>query len=236
MEKQAELFLASFNRIEKWLQNEYEGSQVPGFAELVRRLSQRKDLLVRQYRDDLLEIAQLRNAIVHDRISPTFVIAEPNEWIVNKIIKIEDQLTRPEQVIPTFQKKVTKIEQETPLTDLLEIVQQKGFMQFPVYQQTQFKGVITSKGIGLWLANHLVDQKISVANQSVRSVLKADKRRNNYRFISKETFVFQALEIFVSNPTIEVILITEDGQEDRPLLGLIRPKDIFNSYYEEWRK
>lgn len=82
--KQAELFLAAFNRIEKWLKNEYDGKQVPGFSELVRRLSQRKDLQVKSYRDDLLELAQLRNAIVHDRISPDFVIAEPNEWVIKK--------------------------------------------------------------------------------------------------------------------------------------------------------
>ena len=32
-----------------------------------------------KYEDDLLQLAQLRNAIVHDRIAVDFVIAEPND-------------------------------------------------------------------------------------------------------------------------------------------------------------
>lgn len=40
-----------------------------GFTELVRRLAQRKQLMIRKYEDDLLQLAQLRNAIVHDRIA-----------------------------------------------------------------------------------------------------------------------------------------------------------------------
>ena len=73
-------FLASFNRIEKWLQKELPGDERFGFSELVRRASKQKISVIEEYEDDLLQIAQLRNAIIHDRISPDFVIAEPNEW------------------------------------------------------------------------------------------------------------------------------------------------------------
>lgn len=42
-------------------------------------------------------MAQLRNAIVHERIADDFVIAEPNEWAVQRIETIEQALTKPEK-------------------------------------------------------------------------------------------------------------------------------------------
>lgn len=75
----SDLFLISFNRIEKWMRDEMGNARNMGFTELVRRLAQRKQLMIRKYEDDLLQLAQLRNAIVHDRIAVDFVIAEPND-------------------------------------------------------------------------------------------------------------------------------------------------------------
>lgn len=72
----SDLFLISFNRIEKWMRDEMGNARNMGFTELVRRLAQRKQLMIRKYEDDLLQLAQLRNAIVHDRIAVDFVIAE----------------------------------------------------------------------------------------------------------------------------------------------------------------
>ncbi|HAQ0355509.1 TPA: hypothetical protein IWO52_001230, partial [Enterococcus faecium] len=71
----SDLFLISFNRIEKWMRDEMGNARNMGFTELVRRLAQRKQLMIRKYEDDLLQLAQLRNAIVHDRIAVDFVIA-----------------------------------------------------------------------------------------------------------------------------------------------------------------
>lgn len=68
----SDLFLISFNRIEKWMRDEMGNARNMGFTELVRRLAQRKQLMIRKYEDDLLQLAQLRNAIVHDRIAVDF--------------------------------------------------------------------------------------------------------------------------------------------------------------------
>lgn len=95
----SDLFLISFNRIEKWMRDEMGNARNMGFTELVRRLAQRKQLMIRKYEDDLLQLAQLRNAIVHDRIAVDFVIAEPNDWTVKRIQLIEQELIQPETVL-----------------------------------------------------------------------------------------------------------------------------------------
>lgn len=233
MGKQAELFLAAFNRVEKWLQHTYGGQQVPGFSELVRRLSKNRQLQVARFQDDLLEIAQLRNAIVHDRISPTFVIAEPNEWIVNKLLTIEKELTKPDYVLPKYRKKVMTFDEETSLKTILKSVNDNGFLQFPIYGKGVFKGLITAKGIGTWLAKHVENDMISIKNQTARAIIASDKRRDNVWFVSAKTYDYQIGELFASDPSLEAILITKTGQKNEPLLGLIRPKDVFDSYYKE---
>ena len=86
-----------------------------------------KQLMIRKYEDDLLQLAQLRNAIVHDRIAIDFVIAEPNDWTVKRIQLIEQELIQPETVLPRFAKRVTGFEQDLPLLELLKIVAEKVF-------------------------------------------------------------------------------------------------------------
>ena len=103
----SDIFLSSFNRIEKWMRDAMGNARNMGFTELVRRLAQRKNAVIKKYEEDLLQLAQLRNAIVHDRIAVDFVIAEPNDWAVNKIQQIEGELLQPETVLPRFSKHVT---------------------------------------------------------------------------------------------------------------------------------
>lgn len=95
----ADQFLSSFNRIEKRLRDELDNPRNMGFSEMVRRLSKSKNINVRRAEDDLLQMAQLRNAIVHEKIGENFVIAEPNEWVVNRIQEIERSLLAPEKVM-----------------------------------------------------------------------------------------------------------------------------------------
>ena len=108
--------------------------------------------MIRKYEDDLLQLAQLRNAIVHDRIAVDFVIAEPNDWTVKRIQLIEQELIRPETVLPRFAKRVTGFEQDLPLLELLKIVAEKRYSQFPLYNKGKFVALITLRNIGFWLA------------------------------------------------------------------------------------
>lgn len=225
-------FLATFNRVEKWLRDEMDQPGSMGFSELVRRLSKRSDLLVRKYQDDLLEIAQLRNAIVHDRISPDFIIAEPNEWVISRLKTIEADLIKPEYVIPRFQKTVTGFDKNVNLSDILSIIAEKGYSQFPIYEQGKFLGLITAHGLGIWMASQDHKNVIEIQGKKVADVLASDRKRHNYRFVDEQTMTYQALEVFLKAPLIETILITKDGNPNGNLIGIIRPRDVFEKYYE----
>ena len=106
----ADTFLASFNRIEKWLRAKLDSPSSMGFSQMVRLVSKKGHVSVKKYEEDLYQFAQLRNAIVHDKVLPEFVIAEPNDWAVLRIQEIEQALLKPKTIGQLFSKKVVMFE------------------------------------------------------------------------------------------------------------------------------
>lgn len=225
--KNSEVFLSSFNRIEKWLREEMGNTRNMGFTELVRRLAGKKKLMVAQNEEDLLQMAQLRNAIVHERISEDFVIAEPNDWAVERIQQIERDLIRPEKVLPRFAKHVTGFEKNIPLLTFLDIVADKRYSQFPLYDKGRFEALITLRAIGFWLAKESQKGKVVLENRTAKELIIKDGKETNYQFVSASTYVFEVERMFHEQATLEAVLITDDGDPNGNLRGIIRPRDIY---------
>lgn len=233
MGERAEEFLSSFNRIEKWFREQSSNPTSMGFSEMVRRLSRKKDSQISLFQDDLLQMAQLRNAIVHEQISTDFVIAEPNEWAVNRISEIEKALISPETVLPRFSKKVTGFDVNISIKEILSIVARKQYSQFPIYDEGIFKGLITVRGLGIWLAVESSKGDIQLEGRKASELLVSNYKGSNYRFVSNDATVFQVEEMFVTQVRLEAILITKDGNPNGSLLGIIRPRDVYNNLEKE---
>lgn len=194
----SDLFLISFNRIEKWMRDEMGNARNMGFTELVRRLAQRKQLMIRKYEDDLLQLAQLRNAIVHDRIAVDFVIAEPNDWTVKRIQLIEQELIQPETVLPRFAKRVTGFEQDLPLLELLKIVAEKRYSQFPLYNKGKFVALITLRNIGFWLAKESQKGPVDLTNKRALDLIIQNGKYTNYHLFQLKHIFTRLKRCFVS--------------------------------------
>ncbi|MGX7243267.1 CBS domain-containing protein [Enterococcus quebecensis] len=233
MGERAEEFLSSFNRIEKWFREQLNNPTNMGFSEMVRRLARKNESQVLMFQDDLLQMAQLRNAIVHERISADFVIAEPNEWAVKRIEEIEESLIRPEKVLPRFSKKVTGFDVNISIKEILAIVARKQYSQFPIYEHGIFRGLITVRGLGIWLAVESSKGDIHLEGRTASELLVSNYKESNYQFVSKETTVYQVERMFVTQIKLEAILITKDGNPNGSLLGIIRPRDLYNNLEKE---
>lgn len=229
----SDVFLSSFNRIEKWMRDKIGDAKNMGFTELVRRLAQKKNGVIRKYEEDLLQLAQLRNAIVHDRIAVDFVIAEPNEWAVNKIQHIEQELIRPEMVLPRFAKHVTGFERDLPLLELLDTITKKRYSQFPLYNKGKFEALVTLRIIGFWLAKESQKGTIDLTHKKAADLIFKDGKYTNYRFVSAKTHILEVEAMFREQGTLEAVLITKDGNPNGNLLGIIRPRDIYQHVEKE---
>ena len=230
----SERFIMAYNRIDKQLQKRARLDHYVGFSQLVRRVA-RKDNMFAQFADDLLEFAELRNAIVHEVVEPEQIIAEPHASVVERIEQIAEIVERPPLVIPKFQREVYVVCSEDSILDVLALAREHGYTQFPVYDaDDQFRGLLTDRCIARWLTFELEKVMLNVIEDiAVADVMVYDKTGgDNVSFLPQNATVFDAYSEFEHHmvydyPRLEAILITTNGRKNEKLLGIITPWDIF---------
>src|SRR5699024_1793571 len=128
MFKNAEKFLTTFNKIDKELMALIQSNDVL-FSKTVLIL-RNSNAIVKRYNDELLEFAELRNAIVHMTVEMDQAIAEPNDSVVAKIVEIEKRLSRPKKVIEAYACEVYAFQESHALSDLLAVTREKSLSKF----------------------------------------------------------------------------------------------------------
>lgn len=232
--ERGERFLAAYNLIERAMQRRAgDPGSKEGFRRLVDHLSG-SDWTVKRWRDDLIEFAELRNAIVHERVSPGYLIAVPLEDTVERIERIASLMDRPPLVYPRFRREVVALRADDPARKVLNALHETGYSQYPVYQQDQYVGLITDGGIARWLAAWLNGRGREAGadplDLTVGEVLKSEKNPDRARFISRQATIYQAESLFAGATgdkwRLAALLITETGNPKEKLLGIITPFDI----------
>lgn len=227
--KNSEAFLTAFNQIEKHLRRKIGARQWIPFTQLIAQ-SSRSSPEVRRFREDLKEFADLRNAIVHDRMNGE-VIAEPNEWAVERIGKIAAVVTSPPAVIPLFAKRVFSIGENRPLGEAVKLMNDHDFTKLPVIGRGHaFVGLLTANTITRWLGATVGGGVIDLRTTTVQQALEFTERGESEMFVGPGASVFQVYELFhrveSRGKTLEAVIITEDGVRSDRFLGLITVADL----------
>jgi len=230
--RNSDRFLTAFNRIDHTMRDIVGTKDFMAFYRLVDQ-AKRKSPLVRKYEDDLRSYADLRNAIVHNRTSTEYVIAEPHTDVVERIEQIDQVLAKPKLVGQLFCKPVLTFETKDSLQQVLKAIDKQKYTQFPVYdERKQFQGLLTTVGITNWLATTMTGDKPDLPKDypTLKDILHHEKNTENYRFISRSMTIYEAEEIFKTGVErgrrFEALLITEHGQADQKLIGIVTPIDI----------
>ena len=225
-----ERFIVAFNKIEKYFDQQIRDTRYVPFHRAVQRL-RKSNPIVSHYQQHLLEFSELRNAIVHERTGHEYTIADPHDDIVELIEKIEQELTAPETVGNLFGKTLRTIQADLTIEEVLNIIKETTFSQFPVYISKQFIGLLTDKCILHFIAQRMNGDCSKLFNTEVRELLKEDAvKEANYRFVPSDMSVFEAESIFMEamkkNKVIDALLITDSGESYDKLKGLISPTDL----------
>lgn len=222
-------FLTAFNRIDRTLRDMVEAKEFTAFYRLMD-LAAKKNSLVRKYEEDLRSYADLRNAIVHNQTSTDYVIAEPHVEVVEKIEQIDEALSKPKQVGALFLKQVLTFQMTDSLNDILNVIRQQKFTQFPVYDGNKFQGLVTTVGITNWVATSMEGAHFSKHIPLLKDLLPYEKNEQSYQFISSSMPIYEAVDIFKRvvgrGSRMEALLITEQGQKDQKLIGIVTPIDL----------
>ncbi|WP_252504400.1 CBS domain-containing protein [Sporosarcina sp. Marseille-Q4943] len=227
--KNSERFIVAYNRIEKILAEKADGDEYTPFYRLIDKVKITNSV-VRKYEDDLRELGDLRNAIVHNRTDIDYVIAEPHDEIVERIELIEEKLSNPLRVGALFGCKVHTLQAEDPLTAALQLMADSRFTQVPFYEDGKFKGLITAAGITYWLAGHSTEDALPREIPTLSDIYNYENRKESFEFVDKDLSVYEAEDYFKRAITrgvrLEALLITENGHADGELIGIIRPFDV----------
>ena len=225
-----ERFEAAYNRIDHALTEMVDRRgrrQKHPFAAKVRIAANRYRRLGK-YVDFLLEIGDLRNAIVHNRTDQDYYIAVPNEDTVTKLEAIEQRMFSPPSVSPQFVRKVITLRADQSLVDVLELVRNDGYSRYPVYEDKRFVGLLTTNGLARWMAEHAKTGRLDVALRevSIEEVVAADHRKDSVAFVARSALLDDVDAMFSDHKPLEAVIITEHGKPHETPIGLISPADI----------
>lgn len=222
-------FEAAYNRIDRALGEllDRNGARRHTFAVKVRLAARRQRRLAR-YQDFLLEVADLRNAVVHNRTGEDVFIAVPSEQTVVELEEIERRMFSPPQVLPRFKRHVTTLTPDQSLSDVFALIRHDGYSRYPVYDRGTFVGLLTSNGLARWGAMHVVGGRLEADLREVRvsDVLGADHRKDHVAFMPRDGFVDDAVQLYRDNPRLEAVIITEHGRASEQPLGMMCAGDL----------
>ncbi|OZI11050.1 hypothetical protein CEW92_13650 [Bacillaceae bacterium SAS-127] len=203
-------FEVAFNRIHQQLKQLVPKQAQHSFIEILHTSAQ-QHAVVRTHLDELKQFAKLRNAIVHQKTEAHSYIAEPHEEIVKRIEQIDALIAKPADALSIASKPVRTVELHTSLTEVLQMIKQFSYSEYPVFTKGGCKGLLTGKDILKWMAHQQIDGSPTLFDVTVQDLL-TEQSTSTLAFIKKEANIFDVEYLFESyqqsNKKLEALLIT----------------------------
>jgi len=224
----AERFLNAYCRLEDELRKITGAGAHESFSFLLEHAA-RSNTAFAQYKDDLKEYAELRNAIVHKRIGDA-PIAEPHPEIVTRIEKIAELITEAPRLDDHFRKHVHICSPRDTLKQALDLLFAGHFNQLPVYNGKKLVGLLSSDSIALWLAEAFQNSDYVYPGVKVKDLLHLASNQDDYAVLSGKDSIFDALDTFERahkrGKHLKAIILTDNGNEDEHPIGIITTLEI----------
>ena len=226
----SEEFLNYYNLIDTFLRKEDNLGNEVTFSQIMKTSSNK---VVKRYKDELLSLGQLRNAIVHNPKIENKVIAEPHEETVRRIKGLYKEITNPKKVIPDFQFEILGAHEDDYINNILREMRKKSISQFPVFsKENVVVELINTNTISRWLSSKLESNgTVMVENIKIKDLIPSIEFCGNYQFISRNTSIYEAYDHFITymnskKRNLDLLFITDSGRKTERLLGLVTIEDI----------
>jgi predicted transcriptional regulator len=229
MIKNSTRFIEAYNKIEIEMERRMKIDRRIGFSERVRRLAGH-DSFFKRYRRVLEEFADLRNAIIHERIDGE-VIAEPHEKVVLQFEHIAQLLTQPTLIKEKYLCKVDVCFADEMVLNVARQMISKSYSQLPVYnREYQFVGILTTDA----MMRYQVLNNRNLEGVSIGEVLPVGKDVQRVAFLSPEHSLIDVVEMFEQamgkGIKLYVVLITKQAKRDHLPLGIITVHELPEIY------
>ena len=224
----ANRFIAAYNAIDSSLRNIYSLKRSLNFSEVIRK-TVLLNSVVRKYEDDLIDYGRLRNAIVHKGNS-NFVIAEPHVDVVEKMEGIARLISTPPLAYDKISThEVLCVNSTDLLRDAIKLMARSGYSNLPVYTDNKLVGVLNGQRLMDILGRHLLKndniQKF-VDKVTIADIIEELGNEHYYCLVDEKVTIEQVMNLFETNNKLLIVLITKQGTEEYPPLGIITKDDV----------
>ena len=224
----ANRFISAYNSIDSSLRSIYGLKRSLNFSEVIRK-TVLLNSVVRKYEDDLIDYGRLRNAIVHKGNS-NFVIAEPHEDVVEKMEGIASLISTPPLAYDRISThEVLCVNGEDKLAKAIKLMARSGYSNLPVYTENKLVGVLNGQRLMDIIGLHLLaGQNIQkfIDSVTVSDIIEELANEQYYCLADEKITIEQVMNLFETNNKLLIVLITKQGTQDYPPLGIITKDDV----------
>lgn len=228
-------FIDLFNQLDEYLRIKHFNNN-SSYTSYVKKLFYVKKhklepLIQRNSNFDILKKAgDIRNIVVHNQN-----IIVPSDSFLKQFEILVKRITQPKMVseIMTQYRDLLTKDMDDRLSDVIDLMKEKGFASIPILDGKDFVGMFTEKTMFdyLTISNRIVDKNMNL--RSLLPVIDLDKEpRAYFKFINKSMAVDEAYQIFMDDFKLKhqliLLLVTENGKKDEQLLGIVALRDLKN--------
>lgn len=223
-------FLQQFKRLERRLK-EISGTQADNirFSDVIKMAKRNNPVI--EYKEGLIwDLYGLRNVFAHsDREK---YIAQINELAFESIGEILSLIDNPPKVGDVFSCEVYYANIDEITENVLRKMQKDLFTHVPIYDGGKFLGLLTETTLLDWLMENINQGQAQFYKKLVSDINPKylNSKTNMYRFISQNTSIFEAYQMFENAIDVDkrlgALLITNDGKKEGKLVGIITAWDL----------
>jgi len=222
-------FLALFNQIDKHFDKFLWTDGYLPYNEKIKRIMNWNYYIswfIKLHQFQLKYFGEIRNQISHGIKLDWHTYVYPSEYAIAQLARYADSIKRPPRCIDVFGKPVFTCKTSDKLQKIVSIMEEKNYSHVPVYDNDWFYiWVLSESEILVWFNK---DENKDIKNAKIGDVwLISDKEY--VKFIHKKVNIYEIDQLFTTkkqnNKKLWVILITEHGKKEEPLLWIITAGD-----------
>lgn len=227
-----EKFIRIFNTLHEILGEKLNQPNMQ-FGELLKVAERNNDKVVMNYGKELDFYREFRNLLTHQATINKPPAAEPNDFLINEIYEVTQRIENPKKVYDLFLSDVIHFNIDENLSEVLKVVSEKEYSQFPVFDEEGLVGLISESGITRFLAESVDDDIISIVETEIKDVIDQDEARDSISIVNSTTLIHDVKDIFDKKlhegNSIFAILVSNRGhkiESPEDIAGIITPWDL----------
>lgn len=187
------------------------------FGRLISYGKDNNDKIITHYYEELSFHREFRNILTHSHTKNKPPVAEPSNAIIKDLNTLTNKINHPKKANDIFSSKVKHFNKNDSLAEVLQVVNNTQYSQFPIFHDEKLLGLLTENGITQFLSSSVKEDIISISETTVGDIINEDEGKNSLTIVNSNTLLYDINEEFRRNlnngNSVFAILISNQGRK-----------------------